>query len=168
MQTMGAGCMNGFTAISLFLDNGKQLTDLLFSGVLPRFPQLRILSVESGIGFIPFVLEAADYTFEYGKVRQQRPEFTLKPSEYFRRQVYGCYIFEEYAPRALLDTIGADNVLFETDYPHPVCLYGNVREKIDRALGEAAPAVRRKVLWENAAKLYKIAPPDVPPPVPVG
>ncbi len=168
MEVMGAGCMNGFTAISLFLDNGKQLTDLLFSGVLPRYPQLKFLSVESGIGFIPFILEAADYTFEYGNVRQQKPEFTMKPSDYFRRQVYGCYIFEEHAPRDLLDKIGVDNVLFETDYPHPVCLYGNVREKIDAALGDKPPDVRHKVLWENAAKLYKIEKPDVPPPVPVG
>jgi predicted TIM-barrel fold metal-dependent hydrolase len=168
IQTMGAGRTNGFAAISLFLDNGKQLTDLLFSGVLPRFPELKVLSVESGIGFIPFILEAADYTFEYGKVRQANPEFTLKPSEYFRRQVYGCYIFEEHAPRELMASIGEDNILFETDYPHPVCLYGNVREKIDRALGDAPPSARRKLLWENAAKLYKIAPPDVPPPVPVG
>ncbi len=167
-QTMGAGCMNGFAAISLFLDNGKQLADLLFSGVLPRYPDLKFVSVESGIGFIPFILEAADYTFEYGKVRQQRPEFALKPSEYFHRQVYGCYIFEEHAPRELLDSIGHDNVMFETDYPHPVCLYGNVREKIDAALGSASEETRKKVLWENAARLYKIDAPDVAPPVPVG
>jgi predicted TIM-barrel fold metal-dependent hydrolase len=136
--------------------------------VLPRFPELKFLSVESGIGFIPFVLEACDYTFEYGKVRRSHPEFELKPSEYFARQVYGCYIFEEFAPRELMDRIGVDNILFETDYPHPVCLYGNVREKIDAALGDAAPEARRKVLFENAAKLYKVEPPDVPPPVPVG
>jgi predicted TIM-barrel fold metal-dependent hydrolase len=167
-QTMGAGRMNGFAAVSLFLDNGKQLTDLLFSGVLPRFPKLNFLSVESGIGFIPFILEACDYTFEYGEVRRTNPEFEMKPSDYFRRQVYGCYIFEELAPRELMSTIGEDNILFETDYPHPVCLYGNVREKIDRALGDATPEARHKVLWGNAAKLYKIDPPDVPPPAPVG
>ncbi len=166
--TTGAGCTNGFTAISLFLDNGKQLTDLLFSGVLPRYPDLKFLSVESGIGFIPFILEAADYTFEYGQVRREHPEFELKPSEYFARQVYGCYIFEEHAPRELLDSIGADNVLFETDYPHPVCLYGNVREKIDGGLGSVSEEARRKVLFENAAKLYGIEEPDVPAPAPVG
>jgi predicted TIM-barrel fold metal-dependent hydrolase len=168
IKTMGIGRTNGFTAVSLFLDNGKQLTDLLFSGVLPRFPSLKFLSVESGIGFIPFVLEACDYTFEYGKVRQTNPEFELKPSEYFARQVYGCYIFEEFAPRELMDSIGVDNILFETDYPHPVCLYGHVREKIDAALGDATPEARRKVLFENAAKLYKLDPPDVAPPIPVG
>jgi predicted TIM-barrel fold metal-dependent hydrolase len=168
IETTGMGRTNGFTAVSLFLDNGKQLTDLLFSGILPRFPELKFLSVESGIGFVPFILEACDYTFEYGKVREQNPEFTLKPSEYFARQVYACYIFEEHAPRELMDSIGVENILFETDYPHPVSLYNNVREKIDAALGSASDDARHKVLFGNAAKLYKIDAPDVPPPIPVG
>ena len=168
MELTGAGRSNGVIAISLFLDNGKQLVDLLFSGILPRFPELKVVSVESGIGFIPFILEACDYTFEYGNVRRDYPEFDLMPSEYFARQVYGCYIFEEYAPQKLLDKIGVDNVLFETDYPHPVCLYDNVREKIDAAMGDATPEVRHKVLFGNSAKLYNVDAPDVPPPVPVG
>lgn len=45
---------------------------------------------------------------------------------------------------------------------------GDEREKIDAALGDATPQARRKLLFENSAKLYEIAPPDVPPPVPVG
>src|SRR4029078_10227756 len=111
------------------LENGKQLVDLLLSGVLARHPKLRVVSVESGIGFIPFILEAADYAFAYSQVAKERPEFTMKPSDYFRRQVYGCFFFEEHAPRALLPAVGVDNVLFETDYPHPICLFGNVRAK---------------------------------------
>jgi predicted TIM-barrel fold metal-dependent hydrolase len=66
----------------------------------------------------------------------------------------------------LLDKIGEDNVLFETDYPHPVCLYGNVREKIDAGLAGQPAGVRRKLLWENAAKLYRVAEPDRPVPLP--
>ena len=54
-------------------------------------------------------------------------------------------------------------MLFETDYPHPVCLYGNVREKIDAGLGNATPEIRRKLLFENSARLYKVDPPDRPP-----
>ena len=168
IQTMGAGRTNGFVATSLFLDNGKQIADLLFSGILPRYPELSFISVEAGIGFIPFILESCDYTFEYGDVRRANPEFKLKPSEYFARQVYSCYLFEEHAPRELLDTIGVDNIVFETDYPHPVCLHDNVREKIDAALGDATPEAQNKVLFENAAKLYKVETPDVAPPVPVG
>jgi len=164
LKHLGIGSTNAMTAVRLFLENGKQLADLLFSGILPRHPRLEFISVESGIGFIPFVLEAADYAFEYSRVWEQRPEFRQKPSEYFARQVYSCFWFEEHAPQRLLDLIGEDNVLFETDYPHPVCLYGNVREKIEAALRDAKPSVRRKLLFENAAKLYKVDPPDVPVP----
>lgn len=156
----GPGGINAQTSIGLFLENGRQIVDLLFSGVLPRYPELKFVSVESGIGFIPFLLEAADHTFGYGQVRRDRPEFELLPSEYFARQVYGCFWFEEYAPAHMLDKLPVDNLLFETDYPHPVCLYGDVREKIDAGLGGAKPELRRKLLFENAAKLYKV---DAPP-----
>jgi predicted TIM-barrel fold metal-dependent hydrolase len=159
IATHGIGPTVSYGTVSLLIENGKQLTDLLFSGVLPRFPELKFISVESGIGFIPFILEAADHTFTYSNIRQERPEFELLPSEYFRRQVYGCYFFEEIAPQRLVDKIGADNILFETDYPHPVCLYGNVREKIDAALGGQTDEVRGKLLWDNAARLYRVDPP---------
>jgi len=160
VQHYGAGGVNAQVSIGLFLENGRQIVDLLFSGILPRYPDLKFVSVESGIGFLPFLLEAADYTFEYGQVAQQRPEFQLKPSEYFARQVYGCFWFEEYALTDMLDKLPVDNLLFETDYPHPVCLYGNVREKIEAGLANAPLDRRRKVLFDNAARLYKV---DSPP-----
>ncbi len=160
LELYGPGGINAQTSIGLFLENGRQIVDLLFSGVLPRYPDLKFVSVESGIGFIPFLLEAADHTFRYGQVGRARPEFEMLPSEYFARQVYGCYWFEEYAPAHMLDAIPVDNILFETDYPHPVCLYGDVREKIEAGLGQASHEVRRKLLFDNAAKLYGV---DAPP-----
>ena len=87
---------------------------------------------------------------------RRAPNFEMMPSEYFRRQVYACYWFEETAPQRLLDKIGVDNVLFETDFPHPTCLYGNVRERIEASLAGHSEEVRRKLLWENAAALYQI------------
>ena len=163
IEHYGPGAVNSLVTTGLFLDNGKQIVDLLFSGVLARYPKLKFISVESGIGFLPFLLEACDYTYEYGQVSTQRPELAMRPSEYFARQVYGCYFFEEYAPKHQLDRIPPDNVLFETDYPHPVCLYGNVREKIDAGLGSVEPAVRNKLLFDNAARLYGIDAPDRAP-----
>jgi hypothetical protein len=53
-------------------------------------------------------------------------------------------------------------VLFETDYPHPICLYGNVREKIDAAFGNLSQKVRDRVLFGNAAELYGVSAPDRP------
>jgi predicted TIM-barrel fold metal-dependent hydrolase len=163
LRTHGIGPTVVRSTVTILLENAHQVVDLLLSGVLPRFPALRFVSVESGIGWIPFLLEAADHCFGYSQVRRERPEFELLPSEYFHRQVYGCYFFEELAPQRLIDRIGVDNVLFETDYPHPVCLYGNVREKIDAGLAEQTPAVRRKLLFENAAALYRVPAPDREP-----
>jgi predicted TIM-barrel fold metal-dependent hydrolase len=158
IRAHGIGATYVATSVSLFLENGQQLVDLLTSGVLARFPTLEFVSVESGIGFLPFILEAADYAYGESSMRQERPD-DGKPSDYFRRQVYGCYFFEESSPAWVIDAIGPDNILFETDYPHPICLFGNVREKIDAGLAGQPDAVRRKVLWENAARLYKVGEP---------
>ena len=54
-----------------------------------------------------------------------------------------------------------NRILFETDFPHPTCLYGNVRERIDASLSSVPDAVRQAILWDNAAELYNIAVPDV-------
>ena len=87
----------------------------------------------------------------------------MMPSDYFRRQVYACYWFEKVAPRKLIEDIGEDNILFETDFPHPTCLYGNVQETIESGLEGQSESTRRKILWENSAKLYKIPTPEIMP-----
>ena len=78
-------------AVDVFLRNGLQLNDLLMSGVLVRYPRIKFVSVESGIGWIPFVLEAMDYQFQGNSVAEEHPEFDRLPSEYFARNVYACY-----------------------------------------------------------------------------
>ncbi len=154
----GTAATYAYTSTELFLKNGLQVADLLTSGVLPRFPRLRFVSVESGIGWIPFVMEAVDHAYLEGR-KDRTSEWELLPSEYFARQIYACYWFETVAPRRLLEEIPVDNVLFETDFPHPTCLYGNIGDKIEAGLGEASEEVRRKFLWDNAARLYGIEDP---------
>lgn len=156
------GRMASFTAgsVDIFLRNGNQLVDLLLSGVLARHPEIKFVSVESGVGWIPFVLEALDYQYKGNRVAEEHPEFELLPSQYFHRNVYACYWFEETAPRRLLDKVGVGNVMFETDFPHPTSLYGaEVHERIAKGLGDCEPEVRRKILWENGRDLYKVEEP---------
>jgi predicted TIM-barrel fold metal-dependent hydrolase len=161
VAAMGSPSAYAFTSVEMFMGNGIQVADLLLSGVLPRFPRLRCVSVESGIGWIPFVLEAVDYSYLEASPRRY-VEWDHLPSHYFREQVYTCYWFEEFAPRRMLGEGGipVDRVLFETDFPHPTCLYGNVAERIEAGLGDQPADVRRQILWENAAELYRIQGPD--------
>ena len=154
--------MAAFTefSVDIFLRNGIQMNDLIMSGVLARYPKIKFISVESGIGWIPFVLEALDYQFRGNDVAEEHPEFDLLPSEYFARNVYACYWFEQTAPRRLIDKVGVDNILFETDFPHPTSLYGEeVHARIKGGLSDCEESVRRKILWENGQKLYKVTGP---------
>jgi predicted TIM-barrel fold metal-dependent hydrolase len=102
-----------------------------------------------------------DYQFQGNSVREEHPEFELLPSEYFARNVYACYWFEQTAPRRLIDKIGVDNVLFETDFPHPTSLFGDeVHARIKGGLSDCEESVRHKILWANAQKLYKVTGPS--------
>jgi predicted TIM-barrel fold metal-dependent hydrolase len=153
---------HAYTAVSLFMKNGVQCSDLITSGVLTRYPELKFVSVESGIGWLPFMLEATDYSWlgSFRPGRERQPGDVL-PSELFRQSVYVTYWFESLAPKHFLGLIPIDNVLFETDFPHTTCLYGNIQQTIDASLGHVKADIRRKIVWDNAAALYRIEePPD--------
>jgi len=154
----GTAATYALSSVELFLKNGVQVADLLTSGVLPRFPELKFVSVESGIGWIPFVLEAVDHS--YLEARPHRTsEWDMLPSEYFTRQVYACHWFETVPTRSLLADLPIHNLLFETDFPHPTCLYDNIAERIEASMGGLSAELRRTLLWDNAAKLYSIESP---------
>jgi predicted TIM-barrel fold metal-dependent hydrolase len=138
---------------ALFFENARVLGNLICSGVLDRHPGVKVVSVESGIGWIPFMLESLDYEwFESGS--QAEYELAMPPSAYFRRQVFGCFWFEMAAPTHLVDVIGEDNLMFETDYPHPTCLYPGVPEYLAEVTKEWSESQTRKILQDNAAQLY--------------
>ena len=70
------------------------IANLITGGVCHRFPDLKFVSVESGVGWIPFALEHLDWQWKNCGVPQEHPEYDLLPSEYFKRQIYGCFWFE--------------------------------------------------------------------------
>ena len=95
------------------------------------------------------------------ETRKEHPEYDLLPSEYFRRQIYGCFWFEQDGLRAACEYM-PDNVLWETDFPHPTCqhpgpsngLSRRPSEYVDDVLGDVPEVVQRKILHDNAAALY--------------
>jgi predicted TIM-barrel fold metal-dependent hydrolase len=135
----------------LFFNNGRIMASIIYSGVLDRYPKLKFVSVESGVGWIPFFLESLDYQFGQ-MVRDETLE--LKPSEYFKRNFYACFWFERKRIANTVKAIGADNLMFETDFPHPTCLYPVGKETYQ--LPNLTAAEQRKVLSTNASKVYNI------------
>ena len=104
------------------------------------------------MGWVPFVLEAADYHVK--KARQRVGSDDLLPSEFFRRQVYVTYWFED-LDEWHVQKIGAENVLFETDFPHRTCLEDDaIRDVVTRKFANLDSGVQEKILWRNAEALY--------------
>lgn len=142
----------GIAGSMLFFNNAKVIANLIFSGSLDRYPSLKFVSVESGIGWIPFLMEALDY--QLTEIADTK-KFDLKPSEYFQRNFYSCFWFEKDDIAHTVRQVGIDNVLFETDFPHPTSLYpiDNLEDRLSSLTAEE----RAKVLSLNAAKLYNIS-----------
>jgi predicted TIM-barrel fold metal-dependent hydrolase len=139
----------------MFISNARVICNLIVSGMLERYPKLKFVSVESGIGWIPFILEGLEYEI-YEAGADVDKTLSLTPLEYFRRQIYGCFWFEKRGLPEQIRRLGVDNCMFETDFPHPTCLYPTPLQEAAKALEGLTPEETRKVMSGNAAKLYKI------------
>lgn len=139
------------TATLVFLTSTMALSDWLFSGVLARYPNLRICFAEGQIGWIPYVLERADNLWRkeiWGRDGNRLPE---QPSSYMS-QVYGCF-YDDLAGLAARDIIGIDQITFETDYPHQDSTWPHTLDTIRGFADRLDDTELHKILRGNAATL---------------
>jgi predicted TIM-barrel fold metal-dependent hydrolase len=141
----------------LFIGNARIVVNTILSGMFDRHPSLKVVSVESGVGWIPFILEALDYEM----AENAPPELAAMgkmPSEYFRSNLFATFWFENNRNKLpdLIDAVGEDCILFETDFPHPTCLYPNPLQSVEKKMETLPPETRRKIFGENARKLYRL------------
>ena len=139
----------------LFIGNGRVVVNIICSGMLERYPGLKIVSVESGAGWVPFILEALDYEMAENAPKL-RESLSLSPSEFFKRQIYATMWFERTDLRALVGAVGEDNIMFETDFPNPTCLYPDPLGAAQDNMRDLSVTARNKILGGNAAALYHL------------
>ena len=145
--------------LTQFLD---PFVDLFAYGILERHPKLKILIAESGVGWVPWVVEELDYRHwrlweaaDYWDDKGGIPHNKEKPSDLFKRQVYGTFQQSPTAMR-LLEFWGPDNLLWATDYPHPDSIWPNSKKIMMETMGHLPVETIRKLTRDNAAKLYGI------------
>ena len=126
------------------------LMSVIFAGVLERYPNLRIVIGESGIGWIPYVLDRMDLEWED---QFKDLDLTMRPSEYWRRQCKATYQSDRIGI-ALIEELGAETIMWGSDFPHPDGVWPDSQEFIAKELGHLPEATRRKVVCENAGRLY--------------
>ena len=126
------------------------LMSVIFAGVLERCRNVKIVIGESGIGWIPYVLDRMDAEWED---QFKDLSLTMRPSEYWRRQCRATFQSDRIGIK-LLDDLGHDTIMWGSDFPHPDGVWPDSSEFIERDLRHLPAEVRHKVVCENAGKLY--------------
>jgi predicted TIM-barrel fold metal-dependent hydrolase len=155
LPTTSAGAPYAVTTVLIFQNSMAGLLDLIFSGVLDRYPGLKVAFSEGQIGWLPYMISQADRAWrdphDGGKgIRIDRP-----PSSYVDGRIFGC-IFEDETALHCRDLIGIDQIMFETDYPHAESSYPESAAFARRMFDAAGldETERYKVLRGNAIRAY--------------
>jgi predicted TIM-barrel fold metal-dependent hydrolase len=128
------------------------MPEIISSGVHDRFPDLIWVAVETGAGWVPYILEQMDD--RWWRNRWWLPvKLKHEPSYYFRRNWRVAFMIDHYAV-ANRHTIGVDNMMWSTDYPHHGCDWPETRRVVDEMFRGVADDERARMCALNAAKLY--------------
>lgn len=128
------------------------LSDFLFSGVLIRFPNLKLAYSEGQIGWIPYVLERADDVWHQHGAWAQGTPIPEPPSTYYFRHVFGCFFRDKHGIDSL-DAVGVDNVTFETDYPHSDSTWPDTKQIAEAMFAGLPDDVVYKICRGNAIRM---------------
>ncbi len=128
------------------------LAAIIFSGALERYKNLKVVIAESGIGWIPYVLERMDYEWE----DQFKDVVPRPPSEYWYGHMYATFQIDRVGIENV-KRIGEDNIMWGNDFPHPDGIWPDSRASLTEQLAGVDEKIIRKITHDNAAKLYGFA-----------
>jgi len=138
----------------------RTLAHMIGSGVLERFPRLKLVSAENGIDWFPPFLARMDRAARAGtrslQVETWPTKLSLKPSEYFRRQVFVGFIDEPEAV-PMRNEIGVENLMWASDYPHFASTWPRSQEFVAKATDGVSAADRRKLVRDNSLAVFNLA-----------
>jgi len=134
--------------------NMQTVAVLLFSGILRKWPKLKFISAESGIGWLPYFIERADYAH-----RKHRfwtgSNIDVMPSDLFRQSIFANFISDRAGVEGR-HLIGVDNIMIGTDYPHTDSSWPDTQRVIKEQMGDISQEDRDKILWKNAVRVFQL------------
>lgn len=142
------------TLIGFPFENMLALAHFMLSGILDRFPTLRLLVLESNSGWLPFFLNRLDKATEgrQGMAFYDNP-LDASPKEYFLRQCAIAADADEDTIKLVVDYIGDGNIVFNTDYPHADAPAPH--EPVQDMMAQPIPdESKEKILWDNSVQIY--------------
>ncbi len=134
----------------------EPLVQLIASGTLSRHPGLRVGLVESGIGFVPWLIETMDWAHKAHHF-WVRPHLDELPSEVFRRQCFATFQEDHAGLLAAEQHDLVDNLMWANDYPHHEGSWPHSAASVERQMGHLRPETRAAILGLNAARVFGLA-----------
>ena len=128
---------------------------LAFSGILERHPELKVVFLEGGFGWVPWTLQDADFVYRTYET-ELKPKLQNLPSYYFKRQCYSAIMKDDVGLKGALDYNLTDNLLWSCDYPHGESIFGSSRKEIRNIFDTLGPEKAKDVVGGTAAKLWNI------------
>jgi predicted TIM-barrel fold metal-dependent hydrolase len=133
------------------------VTDLVFGGVLDRFPQLRVVLAEYDLSWLHPFVSKMDGTLERARSESpDSPTIAALPSELIRRQIYITFQDDRIGVLGADVFNMADNYMWASDYPHGGSTWPRSREIVKSQFNGVASDIERKLTWENAATFYGV------------
>jgi predicted TIM-barrel fold metal-dependent hydrolase len=132
-------------------------SEWLFSAVFQKFPKLKIALSEGGIGWVPYWLERADYTYKHHRAWTHASFGGMLPSELFARNFITCFIDDQFGLRNT-DSLNVDMITYECDYPHSDTLWPDAPEALWASLKHLPEAVIQKITHTNAMREFRYDP----------
>ena len=142
-------------ATMFYMTNAGTVANFMLSGLFDTYEHLTIVSTESGVGWLPFVIEALEYQYDE-MIPTEMQHIKLRPREYFEKHIYACFWFESNSALYAINEFDGNNLMFETDFPHPTCLYPTILANMAETLKDQSPERIRKVMQDNAAAVYHL------------
>jgi predicted TIM-barrel fold metal-dependent hydrolase len=131
----------------------RTLAQLILSGVLERFPRLKVISAENGTDWVPWWIGRIERSVR--RAGSYPTRLSMTPIEYYRRQIYFTYINEPHAVKNR-DVIGVDRLLFATDYPHSASTWPKSQDVVERDTADLPPQDRRRLIHDNVLEVYNL------------
>ena len=130
------------------------ITQMLFSGVFERFPELHVCWIETGVGWLPHLLESIDDRYWRNRSWGQL-SITEPPSYYWHRNNAASFITDR-SGIALRHAVGIDNMMWSSDYPHHGNDWPYSRKVIDETMGHIPAGERAQIVGANAARIWNL------------
>jgi uncharacterized protein len=145
-------------ALSNPFDMIASMAFLLAGGVCERFPELRLIFLEANGGWLVPMLERLDHHAHVPLFKPDVPDLKMDPSEYFRRQCWISFDADEslLAATALSPLVGADRIIWASDYPHPDAKFPGTTDELYEAIEGLTDEQQRQVAGGNAEVLYNL------------